>query len=362
MSEALLLEMMEKAVSRGVFPGAVLLCSKGDDIVFNASFGMANIFENEQMQTTHIFDLASLTKPFATTLAISKLIEQKKTGLHRELGSILKPFSQTSKAKITVDMLLRHTSGLPAYREYYKKMDTEKKISREYLRQLLVDQNLENPINSCQVYSDPGFMILSWIIEEVSGQRLDDFVRENIFIPLGIDHLFFVDLHSATPGSDFSEKKFAATQICPWRGKLLVGEVDDENAWAAGGIEGHAGLFGDAFSVFVLCCELLKILQGRRSKVLNPFVLQKLLKKDPKNQYDMVAGFDTPSKQNSSAGQFFSRGSIGHLGFTGTSFWIDPETALSVILLTNRVHPLRSNEGIKQFRPVLHDLIYSIYA
>lgn len=362
MSEALLLEMMEKAVSRGIFPGAVLLCAKGDDIVFNVSFGRANIFENEKMETTHIFDLASLTKPLATTLAISKLIEKKKTGLYQELGSILKPFSQTSKAKITVDMLLRHTSGLPAYKEYFKKTGEKKFFSRQYLRQLLVDQNLENPINSCQAYSDPGFMILSWIIEEVSGQRLDVFVSENIFIPLGINHLFFVDLHSATSGSDHCGKKFAATQVCPWRGRLLVGEVDDENAWAAGGIEGHAGLFGDAFSVFVLCCELLKILQGRQTKVLDPFVLQELLKKNPKNQYDMVAGFDTPSKQNSSAGQFFSRSSIGHLGFTGTSFWIDPEAALTVVLLTNRVHPLRSNEGIKQFRPVLHDLIYSIYA
>lgn len=362
MSTALISEMMEQAISKGVFPGAVLLCALGEQIVFNAAFGRANIFENEKMHTDHIFDLASLTKPLATTLAISKLIEHKKIRLDQKIGSILKPFAQTSKAKITVDMLLRHTSGLPAYTEYYKKMVGQKKISKEYLRQLLVDQALENPINSCQVYSDPGFMILSWIIEEVSGQRLDEFVRENIYVPLGIHHLFFVDLNSSKPGSDFFKKRFAASQYCPWRGKLLVGEVDDDNAWAAGGIEGHAGLFGDALSVFALCCELLKILQNRQAKVLDSSILQKLIQKDPVHPYDMVAGFDTPSKLKSSAGQFFSKASIGHLGFTGTSFWIDPEAALTVILLSNRVHPLRSIEGIKEFRPRLHDLIYSIYA
>lgn len=355
-------ELMEQAVSKGIFPGAVLLCAIDEDIVFHDSFGSANIFTNEKMQTDHIFDLASLTKPIATTLAISKLLEQDKIGLYQEIGSILKVLSKTSKAKITIDMLLRHTSGLPAYKDYYKKIVSQKFSRKEYLRQLLVDQELENPINFCQVYSDIGFMILSWVIEEVSCQRLDAFIYKNIFVPLGIHNLFFVDLNSAIKASSTSGYRFAATQYCPWRDRLLVGEVDDENAWAVGGIEGHAGLFGDVFSVYILCCEILKAVQGRTTSVLKSSIIKELIKKKTLHDYDMVAGFDTPSKENSSAGQFFSKNSIGHLGFTGTSFWIDPESSLTVILLTNRVHPSRSNEGIKKFRPELHDLIYSIYA
>ncbi|MBC2705921.1 serine hydrolase [Desulfobacula sp.] len=348
---------MEQAISKGIFPGAVLLCATNQKIVFHESYGMADIFEKRKMRKDSIFDLASLTKPLATTLAVSKLIERQQVFLNQKIGSILKEFKLSPKADITIDMLLRHTSGFSAFREYFRKIIKINGNSRQHLRYLLVHEALENKIDECQIYSDLGFMVLSWIIEEIAGQRLDRFVSEQIYSPLEIDDLFFVDLNLKNKKFNKYRQKIVATQKCPWRKKLLIGEVDDDNAWAVGGIEGHAGLFGDAGSIYKLCREILNALLNKPTKVLAPDIISAFVQK--KNYYDMVAGFDTPSKKNSSSGQFLSSSSVGHLGFTGTSLWIDPETSLIVIFLTNRVHPLRSNEGIKKFRPQIHDLIYS---
>ncbi|MDA3790848.1 MAG: serine hydrolase [Desulfobacula sp.] len=254
-------------------------------------------------------------------------------------------------------MLLRHTSGFPAHREYFKKIIKANENPRQYLRYLLVHEALENIIGERQVYSDLGFMVLSWIIEEISCQRLDRFVSKQIYSPLEIDDLFFLETGPKSKKFKLYQQKIVATQECPWRKKVLVGEVDDDNAWAAGGIEGHAGLFGNAGSIYKLCFEIIKALQNKPTRVLRPDIIQNFVSR--KNKHDMVAGFDTPSKEGSSSGKYFSKSSIGHLGFTGTSFWIDPETGLIIIFLTNRVHPLRSNEGIKKFRPQIHDLIFS---
>ena len=205
---------------------------------------------------------------------------------------------------------------------------------------------------SVQVYSDLGYMVLAWVVEILSGQRLDSFVSDHIYTPLGLTGLFFMDLSAPTKKNT---SLMVSTQDCPWRQKLLTGEVEDENAWAVGGIEGHAGLFGDALSVHQLCCEIMDIVQGRGTKVLDPGVIQTFVQKEPGR--DRVAGFDTPADQESSAGRYFSKASLGHLGFTGTSFWMDPESGQIAVLLTNRVHPSRENLKIKEFRPWIHDLI-----
>ncbi|MFH2091380.1 MAG: serine hydrolase domain-containing protein [Pseudomonadota bacterium] len=346
---------IETAVLSDVFPGAVLLCARGDQIIFHQAFGLADQFAKRPMTTTSIFDLASLTKPLATTVAVAKLIEHKKLYLDQTIGTILSSFHKTDKAGITIDMLLRHTSGLPSYKEYFRKLvkiDTDRKGA---LRQMLVSETLVNPPGTIQAYSDLGFMILSWVIETISKQSLDQFVSEQIYSPLGINHLFFIPEKSKHSIMNQYGALIAATQQCPWRKKMLWGEVDDDNAWSIGGVEGHAGLFGDASSIYRLCVEFLNALTGRPTRFLPAPIIQQLVVK--KQGQDMVAGFDTPSKINSSAGDLFSRFSVGHLGFTGTSFWIDPESLLIVVFLTNRVHPSRSNEKLKQFRPRLHNLI-----
>jgi serine-type D-Ala-D-Ala carboxypeptidase len=348
---------IENAISQGIFPGAVLLCAKNQKIVFHESYGRSDIFKNLKMRKDSVFDLASLTKPLATALAISKLLESGQILLDQKIGTILNEFNRSPKANIAIDMLLRHTSGFPAHRKYFEKVIRPNKDPRKLMRDLLVSEALENKVGERQVYSDLGFMILSWIVEEISGERLDQFVSKQIYSPLEIDDLFFLKTGLRDEKFKLYRQKIVATQKCPWRNKVLVGEVDDDNAWAAGGIEGHAGLFGNAGSIYKLCSEILNALLNKPTKVLKSDIIKSFVSR--KNQQDMVAGFDTPSKVNSSSGKYFSKSSIGHLGFTGTSFWIDPETEVIIIFLTNRVHPLRSNEGIKTFRPKIHNLLFS---
>lgn len=356
MTRSKIAALIQDAISQGVFPGAVVLCALDQKIIFHEAFGLADIFESRKMQVDSIFDLASLTKPLATTLAVAKLIQDGRLSLDRNIGTILDAFKYTEKKDITIDMLLRHTSGFPAHREYFKKMVKAGK-PRQTLRQLLVQEPLETKIDGHPVYSDLGFMILSWIVEKISNERLDQFVSRQVYAPLDIDHLFFIPVNCAAENDFLDRQKIVSTQDCPWRKKVLNGQVDDDNAWAAGGIEGHAGLFGDAFCIYKLCCEILRAMTDQPTRVLAPDILKQFVQK--KHPCDRVAGFDTPSKKNSSSGHFFSDRSIGHLGFTGTSFWIDPETDLIIVFLTNRVHPFRSNNKIRKFRPQLHDLIYT---
>lgn len=345
----------ETAIVKGIFPGAVVLCGLGSRIIYYEAFGRADIFENRSMEKESIFDLASLTKPLATALAIAKLMELNKLSTDQTIGDILPEFRNTEKSSITVDMLLRHTSGLPAHRNYYLELVKNPENLGQCLKQLLISESLENLIGQNEVYSDLGFMILSWIIERLTNQRLDQFVSETLYDPIGIEDLFFMPIQPGNRMTVPDKTRFVSTQFCSWRKRILTGEVDDENAWALGGVSGHAGLFGNAMAVYRVCLEILNTLQCKPSTILKTGILHHLIKKN--KRFQKVAGFDTPSKQGSSTGSFFSENAIGHLGFTGTSFWIDPAISLIVVLLTNRVHPHRSNEGIKEFRPKIHNLI-----
>ena len=176
-------------------------------------------------------------------------------------------------------------------------------------------------------------------------------MSDEIYQPLGLKNLFFISNNLAK-----TRNSFAATENCPWRNKIVEGQVHDENAYVVGGIEGHAGLFGTADNVHRLLAELLSIYYGeRKSKIFHQDLLKHFFKRLPGT--DKALGFDTPSLTESSCGHHFSENSVGHLGFTGTSFWMDLERSVIVILLTNRVHPSRKNEGIKKLRPEIHDAV-----
>ena len=192
--------LMQQAVSEGVFPGAVLLVSKEGSIVCHNAYGFANLFSRRSMTTQTIFDLASLTKPLATALAVMILIKQCDIGTEQEIGYILTEFKKYKKSTIKIRHLLHHNSGLADYRPYYKEIEhlpSEKR--KQALRNLLVVEPLIYPIGTKVVYSDLGFMILEWMIEHVSGKRLDCFVSEMIYGPLELDNLFFVDLNAPPP-------------------------------------------------------------------------------------------------------------------------------------------------------------------
>ena len=342
-------DLMTRAISRKVFPGAVLLASVGGDIRFFKAFGVADIFSRRPVSNFTFFDLASLTKPLATTLGIMALIKKEGFDIDQDIRFILPGFKISG---ITSRNLLAHTSGLPAWRPYYFKLGKMPRSKRkEALVGLILDESLSQKPDKGVLYSDIGFMILSRVIEIVSGKRLDRFLHETVYAPLEIDGLFFVDVHSKP-----AVKNFAATEICPWRKTMLEGVVHDDNAYASGGIEGHSGLFGNAEKVHKLLWEILSVFSGRKkSVVFEKKRLQIFFERERRG--GRALGFDMPSQTGASCGKYFSKKSVGHLGFTGTSFWMDLEREAIAILLTNRVHPFRENEKIKRFRPVIHDAV-----
>ena len=344
--------LMEQAVLDKVFPGGVLVVSHGNAVIFFEAYGNANIFSGISMTKETHFDLASLTKPLATTLAILKLVEQFRLSPDQELGTLLPKFKNTEKGYIRIQHLLCHCAGLPDYRPYYIELKRlPRRIRRRSLRECLVKEALVYPIGRKVLYSDLGFMILGWVVENAAGRRLDHFIDNEVFRPLGLENLFFVDLESST-----CHKNFAATELCPWRNVLLTGKVHDDNAYVVGGIEGHAGLFGTAGDVHLLLSEILSGYHGdSRENIFNQRLLQMFL--NQKHDTERAFGFDAPSLDGSSSGNYFSKRSVGHLGFTGTSFWMDLDRRVIVVLLTNRVHPSRENTKIKAFRPRLHDAI-----
>jgi CubicO group peptidase (beta-lactamase class C family) len=347
--------LMQQAVTEGIFPGAVLLVSAGTAVVFSEAYGLANLHEQRPMTVETIFDLASLTKPLATTLAMMRLVQDRKISVEQPLGDLLPECQKSDKARIKLKHLLYHNSGLPNYRPYYKRLSKiEMDLRRAELRRLLVKEPLIQLCGKEVLYSDLGFMMLAWVVEHVTGQRLDHFVAQEIYQPLGLENLFF-NAYNA----DDHRGPFAATEDCVWRHKLIVGQVHDENAFVVGGIEGHAGLFGTADDVNRLLIELLFTYHGQMSAaIFNKDVLNQFFKRLPNT--DKAMGFDMPRLIRASCGRGFSNNSVGHLGFTGTSFWMDLEKSITVILLTNRVHPSRENERIKKFRPALHNTIIKV--
>ena len=222
----------------------------------------------------------------------------------------------------------------------------------------MLDQIRQEPLEyqprTKAIYSDLGFMLLGFVIEEQAKQSLAEYCQKRMYSQLGARPLFFVNDQGLTSSEDTVSSDVAPTEQDPWRGRLLQGEVHDENAFVLDGVSGHAGLFGTAEAVGVITGAWLDGYWGRRD-----FLYQELVKAFVTRQGDSswALGWDTPSHPSSS-GTHFSSSAFGHLGFTGTSIWIDPIHELEVILLTNRVHPTRDNNKIREFRPMIHDLVY----
>jgi len=255
----------------------------------------------------------------------------------------------------TVEQLLRHTAGLPAYRPFYTRLREVPLPERiPLLQRTLASTGLENAVGSRVLYSDLGYMILGLLVEARSGRRLDRFVSEEIYAPIGIGAEGCPQLQFVDRTDPQCMENVAATEFCQWRKRVLQGVVHDDNAYAMGGIAGHAGLFGDALAVFRVARGLARAWAGEAADT--PFerdVVRNYLHRPDSETRPM--GFDAPAATDSSCGRYFAFESVGHLGFTGTSLWMDLARSVLVVLLTNRVHPSRSNERIRRFRPQLHD-------
>ena len=344
---------MRQALADGVFPGAVLLAAIGKHVYIHAAYGIASICSGRLMTPETVFDLASLTKPLATTLAIMRLYQQGQIHLEQRISSILPVFTESDKGEVTIAQLLSHTAGAPDYRPFYLELAGWPIGQRQArLRERLVQEALLYPPGERALYSDLGFMILQWVVEAVCGRRLDHFVADEIYRPLGVaDSLFFIDLSRPPP-----IRLYAATERCAWRGRLVEAQVHDENAYVLGGIAGHAGLFGTGHAVHGVLAELLAAYREKAGpRLFAGRTVRRFFQQAPGT--DKALGFDMPPAAHPSCGRFFPPSSIGHLGFTGTSFWVDVEHSVIVILLTNRVHPTRDNIAIRVFRPLIHDAI-----
>lgn len=339
-----------------VFPGAVLLVSREGRREYVGAFGQADLTTGQQMTPDTVFDLASLTKPLATALAAMKLVQAGNLSLDQTIEDHLQAYAKTDKASITIRQLLTHTGGLPDYRPYFKQLVQKPAPERKkILTDWIADEPLDALPGSRTIYSDPGFILLQWVIESAAGKSLDKIFREEVCRPLGLDTLFF-----SNHRSEMARYPVAATECCPWRGRLIKGEVHDENAFCLGGVAGHAGLFGTVAGVERLLLELLSAWHGQPSpEVFDPESVRVFLARPPDGS--RALGFDVPGPGPSSSGRCFSFQTVGHLGFTGTSFWMDLKQRLLVVLLTNRVHPNRDNEKIRAFRPILHDAVNAVF-
>jgi CubicO group peptidase (beta-lactamase class C family) len=344
--------LMKKAVMDRVFPGAVLLVSKDNRIEFFEAYGCADLFSGAPVTRDTLFDMASLTKPLATTLAVMQLMQQSRLVLDQPVVSMLPGFRDPRMSRVTVRHLLGHCSGLTAYRPFFLNLRFVAPAERhERLKGMLIEEKLVDDPGNQVMYSDIGFMILRWMVESITGDRLDHFVTQSIYRPLGLQRIHFMGAEQG----DYNEN-IAATELCMWRNFLIKGTVHDDNAFIVGGIDGHAGLFGSAWDV----ASLITVLLSDYRKVSGGgFFDTELIRLfwSRFSPFGRALGFDMPSANGASCGRFFGKSSVGHLGFTGTSFWIDPVRSVFVVLLSNRVHPSRFNIEIRRFRPLIHDEI-----
>ena len=359
---------LDQAVAGGVFPGAVLAIRQGGVRVCVIPAGrLSTDPPGSAVTSSTIYDLASLTKPLVIVTAMALLVQRGQCRLDDRVDSVLRELQGAAAGPATLRQLLTHSSGLPGWRGFYERLsqsaslpsslDARAEVGRQVLH-MIAKEGLIYGRGERSLYSDLGFMLLGLTIERLSGIPLDRFMHEHIVQPLNAQPLCFLPTDSEGESrKDSMIRSIAPTERDSWRGRLLCGEVHDENAAAFGGVAGHAGLFGTAEAVLALTGAWLAAYH-RKSSILNPEVVSDFSKRQmniPGSSW--AIGWDTPSPPSSS-GRYFSPESFGHLGYTGTSVWIDPACELEVVLLSNRVHPTRKNEGIRNFRPMIHDLAY----
>jgi CubicO group peptidase (beta-lactamase class C family) len=359
---------LEQAVAAEVFPGAVLAVRRGHGPVMLATAGRLSIDPpGEPVSRSTVYDLASLTKPLATVTSLALLLQEGKCRLDNHVGDLLPELTGTPVGSATLRHLLTHSSGLSGWRPFYQRLSPSAMLpssaqaradaARRLLQEITQEALIYRP-DERSVYSDLGFMLLGFVVERVSGVTLDRFVIERVVEPLKAHPLAYRPCGSPAHTSEHSSAwSIAPTEFDSWRGRLLCGEVHDENAAVLGGVAGHAGLFGTAEAVLAVTGAWLGGYHGRESILTSDVVRLFTSRWTDVDGSSWALGWDTPSSPSSS-GERFSGQSFGHLGYTGTSIWIDPLSELEVVLLSNRVHPTRRNERIRVFRPAIHDLVY----
>ena len=345
-------EVIEKAIADKAFPGATLAVGYRGKVAIHAFGKLSYDAKAAKVRPTTMYDIASLTKVVATTTLVAKLAEgdfpvplDLDAKIERYLPEWARGPQPEWRHRVTVRHLLTHTSGLPPFKEYWRtsknKQDTLTKIFAE---------PLEYEPGTKEVYSDLGIILMAEIIERLTGRTLDDLANGFIFSPLGMKDSMYKPPNKLWPS-------IAPTEIDNnFRHRLVQGEVHDENAFAIGGVSGHAGVFSTAPDLAALCQMLLNGGVYAHRRILRRATVAQFTTPQQLSGGARTLGWAVPTPGGLS-GHYFSAHSFGHTGFTGTSIWIDPERQLFVVFLTNRVHPTRENQKIQQVRRDLHDAV-----
>lgn len=359
-------EVLERAVAERVFPGAAWGVLHNNEVVALGAAGRFT-YDTDAPEVTPetVFDLASLTKVMATTSMAMLLFDKGRSHKNRapaeqrgvldldaRLGDILPGFvvgmeHGSHKERVTLRMLLAHSSGLPGYAPLFEKHHTPEGMLRAALH-----VPLEAQPGTRAEYSDIGFILLGKALEVLSGDFAGRYFAREIAAPLGLETACYC------PPADWRPHIPPTENDRVYRRRVIQGEVQDENCYALGGVAGHAGLFSNALDVLRFAACILE--EGRTPPgrtLFQPETVRLFAARQPEPAGTSRAlGWDKPSEPSSS-GQHFSAASIGHLGYAGTSLWIDPQRKLAVVLLTNRTWPDRSNKAIQLVRPAFHDAV-----
>ena len=344
------LAIVDTIISQGIrskaFPGAQVAVIRDGALVYRESFGNLT-YDPESLPVTGstMYDLASLTKVVVTTASIMKLYDEGRCSLDDPIVRFLPQFQGASKQKVTIRDLLTHQSGLPAYRDFYRlSTSPTQALDSLYATPLVAEPG------DTTIYSDLGMMLLGKVVESITGKLLDEFFAETFSGPLGMTHTMFAPSESRRGSCAPTEEDHF------WRMRLVQGTVHDENAELFGGIAGHAGLFSTASDLAVFMQMILNGGTYGGTRFFRESTVIEFTGRETRHRVRAL-GWDAKSSKGSSAGSLFSISSFGHTGFTGTSIWCDPERRMAVVLLTNRVHPTRENNGIYRIRPLIHDSI-----
>lgn len=366
---------IDRVVQSGIIAthiySAAAACGSKQGAIYHRNVYGTLWFDPPPKKTTFqsAFDLGALTKPLATSLAIMWLASKNRVALDAPVSRFLKDFHGGYWDKILIEHLLDHTSGLPLRHPFWERLTAEQtknpgvvlvgnRTGEARVREMILKEpnKGQRPPGEASQYSEIAFMVLGWIVESVTNKRFDVFLRDEIYKPLGLD-LFFVD--KTDPKTPHAKRQFVATENCPWRKRVLIGEVHDGDAYTMGGVSGHAGLFGTLDAVHKLGQLLLDSYMGKPGAPFHAGTVRRFFKRSqrPCNR-TWALGWDTPPPKDGMCGSKMSRSAVGHLSYTGCTLWIDLQHECVTTTLYNRVHPTPKDKDafIQKFRPHLEDV------
>lgn len=347
-------DILREAIRDSVFPGAVAAVVKDGVMIYKESFGYHDYQKLKAVKDTDVYDLASITKIVSTTTATMKLVDEEKLSLDDKVSKFIPEFDTDEKKDITISDLLLHQSGLPAFRVYVDELKDRNSIINAIRNEALI-----NEPGAKYVYSDLGMILLAEIVSMITERGIDGYMRREFYYPMGMYGAYF----NPRKVSRWYVNRIPPTEIdTVYRDKLIQAEVNDERAYYLDGVAGHAGLFATADDLAKFGTMLLNEGTYGGREYLSPEIIRQFT-----TQQSTLSGrgygFDRKSPSGfTTAGQLASEDTFGHLGFTGTSFWVDREKNMVVILLTNRTYPYRSyGKRISRIRSAVADAAFSAF-